>query len=162
MLSTPYAAIMASPLGKLGLCISESSLLQLDFLPLEIPEYLPSARLAKMAVAQLHAYFHDPTAVFTLPQSPPGTPFQQRVWHALAAIPLGATVTYGELAARLGTSARAIGGACRSNPLPIFIPCHRVVSRRGLGGYSGATGGSPLATKMWLLQHEANGADHRF
>lgn len=162
MLPTAYAAIIASPLGKLGLCISKNNLIQLDFLPLESPEYISSTRLAKMAVAQLHAYFHDSKAIFTLPQRPSGTLFQQRVWQALSTIPLGKTIAYGDLAAQLGTSARAIGGACRSNPLPIFIPCHRVVSRQGLGGYSGATGGPRLSIKAWLLQHEAKGAGHRF
>ena len=69
-------------------------------------------------------------------------------------IPIGQVVTYGELAKALDSSARAVAGACRANPIPILIPCHRVVAATGLGGYMGETGGEALAIKQWLLQHE--------
>jgi methylated-DNA-[protein]-cysteine S-methyltransferase len=86
--------------------------------------------------------------------APAGTPFQRRVWQRLSAIPAGETLTYGALARELGTSARAVGGACRTNPIPLVIPCHRVVATNGLGGYSGERGGDWLAKKRWLLAHE--------
>jgi len=81
-----------------------------------------------------------------------GTEFQQRVWAALMEIPHGQTVTYGELAARLGSSPRAVGGAVGKNPVPILVPCHRVMGMGGkMTGFS-APGG--IATKTWLLRHE--------
>jgi methylated-DNA-[protein]-cysteine S-methyltransferase len=161
-IDSSYETVVATPLGKLGLSISEEVLTGLEFLAPETPEYLPSASIAQVALVQLQAYFTDPRVMFTLPLLPQGTPFQKRVWHALRAIPAGSTVTYGMLASQLRTSARAIGGACRANPLPIFIPCHRVVSRQGLGGYSGAMGGPCLDIKAWLLRHEAEEADNKF
>ena len=103
------------------------------------------------------AYFRDGSVRLDLPVVLAGTPFQRRVWQALQSIPPGRTVTYGELARKLETSARAIGGACRANPCPILVPCHRVVGRTGLGGFSGDTSGRKLEVKRRLLRHEGNG-----
>jgi methylated-DNA-[protein]-cysteine S-methyltransferase len=103
---------------------------------------------------QIAAYLRDGLSPFDLPIELRGTPFQRRVWQALRAIPAGRTRTYGELAELLGTSARAVGGACRVNPCPIVVPCHRVVAKRGLGGFAGDTSGRKLAIKRWLLRHE--------
>ena len=104
------------------------------------------------AVTQLQDYFDGTRAEFTLPLAPWGTPFQQRVWAALRAIPPGETRSYGDLALALGSSARAVGQANGANPIPILIPCHRVLAAAGaLGGYSGGEGPS---TKLWLLEHE--------
>lgn len=104
------------------------------------------------AVAQIQDWFDDPRTVFDLPLAPHGTAFQQRVWAALRAIPPGETRSYGELAALLGSAARAVGQANGANPIPILIPCHRVLAARGaLGGYSGGDG---PPTKLWLLNHE--------
>jgi methylated-DNA-[protein]-cysteine S-methyltransferase len=105
------------------------------------------------ARAQLDAYFAGTRAAFDLALDAQGTPFQRRVWQALLAIPLGATTTYGALAAALGLPgrARAVGHAVARNPLSIVVPCHRVVGRDGaLTGYAG---GQPR--KRWLLDHEA-------
>ena len=106
-------------------------------------------------VAQLTHYFREPRWCFELPLAPSGTPFQQRVWQALRSIPSGKIVSYGMLAAQLGTGARAVGNACRENPIPIIIPCHRVVGVRDCGGFMGARSGKPLAIKQWLLRHES-------
>lgn len=104
------------------------------------------------AVAQLQDYFDGTRASFDLPLAPHGSAFQRRVWNALVAIPPGETRSYGELARDLGSSARAIGQANGANPIPILIPCHRVLASGGaLGGYSGGDGPS---TKRWLLDHE--------
>ncbi|ADJ28921.1 methylated-DNA--[protein]-cysteine S-methyltransferase [Nitrosococcus watsonii] len=157
MVHSVYGAIVATPLGKLGLSTSENTLIGLDFLPLNTPECFPLDSAARAALAQLQAYFADPRVMFTLSLLPQGTVFQKRVWHALCLIPPGSTVTYGKFAEKLKTSPRAIGAACRTNPLPIFIPCHRVISSQGLGGYSGATEGPYLDIKAWLLRHEAKG-----
>jgi methylated-DNA-[protein]-cysteine S-methyltransferase len=103
----------------------------------------------------IRAYFRDARSEIPLLQPPHGTPFQRRVWQALQQIPPGETRRYGELAEQLGSSARAVANACRANPLPILIPCHRVVSAAGLGGYMGEVDGPALEIKRWLLHHEA-------
>lgn len=88
------------------------------------------------------------------PLAPEGTPFQQRVWQELQRIPPKKRLTYGELAGRLKSGPRAVGGACRANPIPLLIPCHRVVAANGDGGFAGHTGGPWVEIKRWLLQHE--------
>ena len=107
-------------------------------------------------VQQLENYFAGKQTTFTIPVQPVGTPFQQRVWQGLQTIPWGQTRSYGQLAAQVGTHARPLGSANGKNPLPIIIPCHRVLWAGGpggqnIGGYS-APGG--LTTKRWLLAHE--------
>ena len=97
------------------------------------------------AVRQLEAYFSGDLTTFDLPLAPAGSAFQQRVWSAMCQIPHGDTWTYGELAIR------AVGGACGANPIPIIVPCHRVVAATGGGGYSGRGG---LKTKSALLDLE--------
>ena len=101
---------------------------------------------------QLHAYFDGERREFDLPLAPAGTPYRQRVWLALQRIPFGATRTYGEIAALAGGSPRSVGTANGANPIPILIPCHRVLASNGIGGYSGGDG---LDTKRALLQLEA-------
>jgi methylated-DNA-[protein]-cysteine S-methyltransferase len=144
-------AIIQSPIGPLGLTWIDGALCGLDLEPdSAIPErVVPTALLEELA-----AYFADPTHRFQLPIRLSGTPFRRRVWSALQAIPPGRTRTYGELGAELGTSARAVGGACRANPCPIVVPCHRVVGVNGIGGFAGDTSGHKLAVKRWLLRHE--------
>uniref|UniRef100_A0A450XTL6 methylated-DNA--[protein]-cysteine S-methyltransferase n=1 Tax=Candidatus Kentrum sp. MB TaxID=2138164 RepID=A0A450XTL6_9GAMM len=106
-------------------------------------------------IDQLKHYFDDPCWRFRLPLASGGTPFQKRVWQSLLSIPPGETRSYGRVATELHTSARAVGNACRVNPIPIVIPCHRVVGAYGSGGYMGSREGRPLATKQWLLSHES-------
>lgn len=111
----------------------------------------PTPTLAR-ALRLLARYFAGEAVAFDLPLAPAGTPFQRRVWTAMRAIPHGKTVTYGELARRLGTEPRAVGAACGANPIPIVVPCHRVVAANGAGGYSGGGG---LETKARLLAIES-------
>lgn len=101
---------------------------------------------------QLHAYFDGERREFDLPLAPAGTPYRRLVWAALQKIPYGATRTYGEIAAMAGGSPRSVGTANGSNPIPIIIPCHRVLASNGIGGYSGGDG---LDTKRALLQLES-------
>lgn len=103
---------------------------------------------------QLHAYFDGALTTFDLPLAPTGTPYQRRVWQALCDIPYGATRSYAEIAAVAGGSARSVGQANGCNPIPIIVPCHRVVARGHLGGYSGGEG---PATKHYLLALETRG-----
>ncbi len=149
-----YQAVIATPLGRIGIRMAGDAVNELDYLPADAPEQPPTDAATQMVIEQLEAYFRDPRYRFTAPLAPAGTPFQRRVWAALQAIPAGTVLTYGELARQLDTAARAIGGACRNNPAPILIPCHRVVGRQGLGGYAGAVTGDPLGIKRWLLRHE--------
>ena len=83
-----------------------------------------------------------------------GTPFQKAVWAALLRIPQGETRSYQALAKQLKTSPRAVGNACRANPLALIVPCHRVLAKSGLGGFCGKKAGKYLKIKTWLLAHE--------
>jgi methylated-DNA-[protein]-cysteine S-methyltransferase len=107
--------------------------------------------LLRSAREQLHAYFDTELTTFDLPLAPAGSPYRQRVWQALLAIPYGATRTYLDIARAAGGSPRSVGGANGANPIPIIIPCHRVVATNGPGGYSGGDG---LPTKLALLRLE--------
>ena len=115
----------------------------------------PSTAAARNAASILQRYFENPAFTPSIKLDPSGTPFQRRVWRALRKIRPGTTITYGALAQKLGTSARAVGGACRENPLPIVVPCHRVVAAGGAGGFMGDSRGRALEIKSWLLCHEA-------
>ena len=108
---------------------------------------------------QLEAYFDRRLTYFDLPLSPLGSAFERRVWEAMQQIPYGQTRSYGELAMEIGSAPRAIGRACGRNPLPIVIPCHRILGANGLGGYSGGAG---LPTKRSLLKLERAKASDLF
>jgi methylated-DNA-[protein]-cysteine S-methyltransferase len=103
------------------------------------------------ARAQLHAYFDTDLTHFDLPLAPTGTPYRRRVWATLCGIPYGETRSYAEIARIAGGSARSVGQASGANPIPIIVPCHRVLATVGLGGYSGGEG---LETKRALLALE--------
>ena len=104
------------------------------------------------AKSQILNYFNGTLRSFSLPISPEGTQFQVRVWKGLTKVPYGETLTYGKFAKRLNTSPRAVGRACASNPIPLIIPCHRIIGRGGaLVGYSGGDG---IATKANLIIFE--------
>ncbi len=116
---------------------------------------------AQRIAHEIQCYLTMPEFCFTLDcELPLGTAFQQRVWQALTAIPTGEVMTYGALAKQLNSSARAVGNACRRNRFPLLIPCHRVVSAAGIGGYAGDTLEKQrgrihfLQIKQWLLTHE--------
>lgn len=154
-----YQVVMPTPLplrgARLGLRIEAGSLRAIDVLGNEVPERAPSDDVSSEIARQLSTYFGDPTWSFHLSLALKGTPYQLRVWQALREIPPGETLTYGDLAERVGGGARAVGSACRQNPVPIVVPCHRVVARNGLGGYMGEQEGTALAVKRWLLAHES-------
>lgn len=135
-----------SPIGDLTLSEEDGRLVALDWGWGCQQEPTPVLEAAK---AQLEEYFDSRRRRFDLPLAPHGTVFQQRVWQALHDIPFGETRRYSQLAAALGSAPRAVGTACGRNPLPILIPCHRVVAiGGGLGGYSGMDG---IDTKRRLL-----------
>jgi methylated-DNA-[protein]-cysteine S-methyltransferase len=149
-----YAAVIASPVGRLGIRAHEA-LTCIDFVSVRVALAPPRTPLARQVCAQLKAYFANPRTRFDLPLAAQGTEFQQRAWRALQRIPSGRARTYGELARTLKSAPRAVGGACRANPIPIIVPCHRVVAASGPGGFMGATRGRAMDIKHWLLEHEA-------
>ncbi|OYY73616.1 MAG: hypothetical protein B7Y40_08705 [Gammaproteobacteria bacterium 28-57-27] len=158
---TQYGAFhspVGSPFGWIRLTCSDGALVALDFdAPPPSDQSDVCAPGMLQAMAWLTAYFTAKDAP-DMPDNmrgmtPKGTAFQQRVWSALRDVPWGQCITYAELARRVGSAPRAVGGALRANPIPILIPCHRVVAAAGLGGYAGA-GELGQARKSWLLSHE--------
>lgn len=142
----------ASPLGLLRICAGEKGVERLDFVAeRDAPPETPNALEARV-ITWLDAYFAGENPALDFPLAPQGTAFQQRAWQALRTIPYGKTISYQEEALRIDkpTAVRAIGHANGQNPLPILIPCHRVVRKNGqLGGYR-----SGLDKKRFLLQLE--------
>jgi methylated-DNA-[protein]-cysteine S-methyltransferase len=110
-----------------------------------------SSDLLCEAERQIAAYFAGERRVFELAVRVRSSQFQQDVCAVMGQIPFGETLTYGEIAKQLGVPAQAVGQACGGNPLPLIIPCHRVLGAQGLGGFSGGVG---VETKVWLLKHE--------
>lgn len=154
MPSSDYSAILPAPFGALGVELSGETLTGLHFLPPETPLQRSRSAAIRHVADELEAYYADPAHVWKLTLLPAGTPYRQRVWQILMAIPAGSTRTYGEVAAEIGSAPRAVGQAVGDNPIPIVIPCHRVVAVHGLGGFMHDGGGFPLAVKKWLLRHE--------
>lgn len=143
-----------TPIGPLSFETAANGLVRIVWGRLASPTENPSHELSREVAAQLGAYFKGRLTQFDLPLAPAGTPFQARVWQAVAAIPFGKTARYGDIATDIGSGPRAVGNACGRNPIPIVIPCHRIVAAgRKPGGYSGHRG---LTTKTWLLDHERN------
>lgn len=157
--------IIETPLPNqyLGIDYNDRQLLRIRFITSQpnhtsqidghsIPDFI------KQFIIELEQYFKTPLSSFnTQATAATGTAFQHLVWQAISTIPCGETRSYGELAQQLGTAPRAVGGACRANPLPILVPCHRVVSSTGgNGGFLGqpAQQGMSASIKQWLLDHE--------
>ena len=144
--------VIDSPIGPLGLVASETALTGVFF---DAGRVTPNGRASVLgeAARQLDEYFAGERTTFDLPLELHGTDFQQQCWRALATIPYGQTVSYGEQARRLGLgpdAARAVGAANGRNPIPIVLPCHRVIGADGsLTGFGGG-----LPTKRYLLEHE--------
>ncbi|TPG56901.1 methylated-DNA--[protein]-cysteine S-methyltransferase [Roseomonas nepalensis] len=138
-----------TPLGALTLSEEDGAIVALDWGQGRDRTETP---LLRRAADQVQDYMDGLRTGFDLPLNPFGSPFRQRVWAALQAIPHGETRSYADIARALGTASRAVGGANGANPIPIIIPCHRVIGAGGaIGGYTGEGG---LATKRWLLALE--------
>lgn len=150
-----YIAVAPTPVGRMGIRMSGDRLLGIDFAPAAAAVDRVPDGATREVLDQLFHYFEDAHWQFDLPLEMRGTPFQRRVWQRLRAIPAGHSPSYGDLARELGSSARAVGGACRRNPIAIVVPCHRVIAAGGdVGGFMGERGGEALAIKRWLLNHE--------
>jgi methylated-DNA-[protein]-cysteine S-methyltransferase len=139
-----------TPLGEVTISEDGGAIVALDWGRGRDQEATP---LLRDACDQLQDYFDGKRMSFNLPLAPKGSDFQKRVWTALCAIPPGETRSYADIARTIGSAPRAVGGANGANPIPLFIPCHRVIAADGsLGGYSGGDG---PATKRYLLDHES-------
>lgn len=142
------AAKLLTPVGVLGLIEERGAITGLVWNGENIG--VRSAVL-KRGLEQLEAYFAGELTVFDLPLAPGGSAFQKSVCDQMLAIPFGQTRTYGDIAQALDAPAQAVGQACGANPIPVVIPCHRVVGADGIGGFSGAGG---VEMKVQLLRHE--------
>ncbi len=139
---------ISSPIGRLILDEEDGALVAVRWANEKTGNGSP---LLNEAARQLDAYFAGNLTEFDLPLRPAGSAFERRVWDGMLGIPYGKTRSYGELAAGIGSGPRAVGGACGKIPIPIVIPCHRVLAKAGMGGYSGSGG---LKTKQALLAIE--------
>jgi methylated-DNA-[protein]-cysteine S-methyltransferase len=137
-----------SPVGWLSLAEEAGAITRITWRRGAAAEPTP---LLSEARRQIEAYLDGRLTLFDLPVRAEGSAFEQDVWRLMRAIPYGQTRRYGDLAAELGQIARAVGQACGSNPVPIVIPCHRILAADGLGGFSGGAG---RPTKRWLLDLE--------
>jgi methylated-DNA-[protein]-cysteine S-methyltransferase len=149
-----FNAVIDSPVGRLGIQMQGKALSRLVFLSGQHSLIEADTEQASDVLCSLRAYFENPRQTPDVAVQLSGTPFQHRVWQELRSIPVGKIMTYGTLATRLRSSARAVGNACRRNPVPIVAPCHRVVAGNGLGGFAGDSRGRLVSVKRWLLEHE--------
>lgn len=160
---TIYYHYLETPIGRLLLAGDGAALTLLGFPSGSMarrhePGWQQDAAPFREVSAQLAQYFAGQRQGFDLPLAPQGTPFQQQVWATLQEIPFGQTWSYGQLAARIGKpmASRAVGAANGLNPIPVIIPCHRVIGANGkLTGFGGG-----LDTKRYLLDLEARGSQH--
>jgi methylated-DNA-[protein]-cysteine S-methyltransferase len=150
-----YDALMATPFATIGVRTDDSHLLEVRLLPTSVAPRAPRKNsLAHLAVTELALYVENARYPFSVPLKLAGTRHELQVWEAMQAIPPGSARTYGDVANEIGSSARAVGTACGHNPIPVIVPCHRIVGASGLGGFMGFGKGDTINIKQWLLQHE--------
>ena len=142
-----------TPVGPVTIETDGEALILLEFGAIgNVTMDVPKPGVAAETVRQLDAYFAGKLTHFELPLRAAGTPFRQKVWRALSAVPYGETRTYGDIASEADSAPRAVCGACGAIPIAIVVPCHRIT---GSGGWSGGfSGGRGCATKQLLIQHE--------
>ena len=147
-----YSTNYASPVGTLTITATASHVTEILFEEQPVSDEMDIPDVLQRCTRQIDAYFQGVRTAFSVDLKPRGTNFQQRVWRQLEEIPYAETVSYGDVARSIGkpTACRAVGGANGRNPIPIIIPCHRVIGSGGqLTGY-----GSGIWRKEWLLEHE--------
>lgn len=152
-----FQACLRAPFATLGITATDTHVTGIRFLAPSIAARAPKRNtIAFLACVQIQSYLEDPNFVFDLPLKLAGTHHRLAVWEAMQRIEAGKTRTYGELAKDIGSSARAVGGACGANPIPVVVPCHRVIAAGGdIGGFMGArSDGFERDIKRWLLEHE--------
>jgi methylated-DNA-[protein]-cysteine S-methyltransferase len=149
-----FHAKLATPFAVLGIRTVGEWLTDIEYLPRGVATLAPTNKLAERVCKQIERYLDDPHYRFDLPFEYRGTDFQCRVWREISRINSGKTNTYKDLAQRLNSAPRPVGGACGRNRLPLLIPCHRVLASHGIGGFMHARAGDPIIIKKWLLAHE--------
>jgi methylated-DNA-[protein]-cysteine S-methyltransferase len=151
-----FSAIVEAPFGAIGIRTDAGALRELVYLPPQFEEKAPLDALSEQTAQQVARYLADPDFRFALPLPEVGTAFQRTVWGAIAAIPRGQVLTYGQVAKLVRSAPRAVGQACGANWFPLVVPCHRVTASGGLGGFSNNDDetGFHLGVKRWLLAHE--------
>jgi methylated-DNA-[protein]-cysteine S-methyltransferase len=155
MSDAPYFdAVIEYPAMRVGVRAAQGRLQEICYLPRSVALVAPRNRLAERAARQFARYLEDPDFRFDLPLARRGSEFQRRVWDAIAGIPRGRTLTYGQVARLVRSAPRAVGQACGANWFPLVIPCHRVVAAGGIGGFGNHGEGYHLEIKRWLLRHE--------
>ncbi len=155
MNAAPPETRYATPFAVLAIVTDGAVVTGVRYLPRQTAAKVPHDRAAERACREIERYLDDPEHVFQLPYRLEGAAFQRRVWREIEKLFPIKTITYGDLARRIGSAARAVGGACGTNPVPLFVPCHRVLAAGGLlGGFMGGKDDFPLSVKRWLLRHE--------
>jgi methylated-DNA-[protein]-cysteine S-methyltransferase len=148
-----FRAYFQSPIGSLLICADDTAIKEIQFLDDAACETSDKSDVLALCISELNEYFKGNLKNFSVPVYPSGTEFKQKVWQYVTAVPYGETRSYGEIARKCGDikQSRAVGLANGSNPIPIIIPCHRIIGQDGkLTGYGGG-----LWRKEWLLRHEA-------
>ena len=147
-----FDAVVKAPFGAVGVSVQDKQVA----VELLSGQHSPKAAqhpLSKAVAEQIADYLTDASHAFNLPFTFQGTVFQKQVWQVISSIPVGSVLTYSEIAVAIGSGPRAVANACGANNLPLVVPCHRVVAKKGLGGFMQ---GKPegLTIKRWLLKHE--------
>lgn len=150
---TDFDAIIPAPFGAVGIQAKDDFLTRLELLAEPVPEQHSADVFVQSLASQIGEYLRNAQIALNAPFAVKGTPFQKRVWRAIAAIPSGQTLSYSALAEKVGSGPRAVANVCGANQVPLFIPCHRVVAKNGLGGFMQGNAHG-LSIKQWLLDHE--------
>jgi methylated-DNA-[protein]-cysteine S-methyltransferase len=155
-LSDIFSAVVHVPFGGVGIRTRAGEIVEMVYLPKHYAETEATDAAAAKAAKQVARYMKDPQFRFKLPLADVGSAFQKRVWAAIAEIPCGQVLTYGDIARRIRSAPRAVGQACGANWFALASPCHRVTAAGGLGGFShqDELDGFYLDVKRWLLRHE--------
>jgi methylated-DNA-[protein]-cysteine S-methyltransferase len=149
-----YEVLISAPFGWVGIRTRDGLISEITLIPPTLAVQAKTAEIMRPVTTQIEAYLRTPKTKLNFKCLSLGTPYQQKVWQAISQIPCGETRTYTELAQQIGSGPRAVANACGANPLPLLVPCHRVVAKNGLGGFmQGFDGG--LEIKKWLLAHES-------
>jgi len=153
--STQYQdVIINAPFGAVGIKIKNDCVTGVTLFPAKQTASDVDGSCAQHVKQQIAQYFQNADAKISVPFKVAGTPFQQSVWKAISAIPVGQMLTYSQMAEKVGSGPRAVANACGANCLPLLIPCHRVVAKNGLGGFMQSVPDG-LKIKEWLLAHES-------
>ena len=147
-----YEGMIEAPWGHICLQWSDKGINRLEFAQGEVK----TTDICKHTelIQKFSDFFESADNGLHIMHTLSGTPYQKKVWDAISEIPSGQVRTYTELAEQLGSGPRAVANACRHNPCPLVVPCHRIVAKNGLGGYAGQTSGWLMDVKVWLLAHE--------